>query len=96
MANSSSAKHKPRRYWKDRHGKRHLVVRRSGFDGFMSSWTGECSGCTEYDDGGYSYGANGCFECGYTGKRRHVVWEPIDVDRWYKRVMNKIAMERKS
>ncbi|WP_109150683.1 hypothetical protein [Azospirillum sp. TSO5] len=53
----------------------------------LGSWTETCTGCFESEDG-YPIGAyahdpkhgcyvgDGCPECGYTGKRRMVMWLP--------------------
>jgi len=43
-------------------------------------YTGTCSGCTcdvmQVDKNGVQLGM-GCEECGYTGKRRHVMYIPL-------------------
>ncbi len=46
-----------------------------------ASWTDDCSGCTDIGDGWTNYGPNGCDECGYTGKRRHSQWIPLDLNK---------------
>ena len=39
-----------------------------------------CSGCScEWHDGMCSCPSSGCKECGYTGKRRTITWDPISV-----------------
>jgi len=56
---------------------------------FAVSWTDSCTGCTNttdgYPDGHYPTDpkhhcliGSGCPECGYTGKRRHAYWVPVD------------------
>lgn len=55
----------------------------------LVTWTVPCSGChetidghemagTQYDKNGVVLGA-GCHECGYTGKRREIVWLPHEL-----------------
>lgn len=44
----------------------------------FTAFTTACSGCDE----GYEYGGNGtrgagCFECGFTGRRRVEIWTPV-------------------
>jgi len=73
---------KPRRYRliPDGSGKRALVIRFRGVDGFEVKWTECCSGCTEIPECTEEpeRGA-GCRECGYTGKSRRVAWVPFDM-----------------
>lgn len=56
------------------------VVRFRGKDGFVVRFTTTCSGCTpgyeESGGGGHERGM-GCYECGYTGKSRHLEWVPL-------------------
>ncbi len=71
------------------------IVTHDGFEGYVVRWTGSCSGCFETEDGhpvgsypwdnkAKCYVGAGCEECGYTGKRRNVVWIPIDINAWDK------------
>ena len=52
------------------------------------AWTDSCTGCYESEDGHpvgdypidlkhNCYIGSGCFECGYTGKRRIEMWVPM-------------------
>lgn len=45
-----------------------------------SSYTSPCSGCSCNCSDGYPCGHEpaGCFECGYTGKRRWRDWVPVE------------------
>lgn len=43
----------------------------------LASWTGPCSGCRSHSGDTYQRGM-GCYECGYTGKRREAVWVSIN------------------
>lgn len=60
-------------------GQRVRVVPLDGVDGYVCRWTDRCSGCSVgYEGGGgYDKAGAGCFECGYTGKRRREHWEPL-------------------
>jgi len=78
-------------------GRRVLIQRFRGCDGFYVKWTASCSGCFESEDG-YPNGdyprhpkhdcyiGAGCRECGYRGVRRRVEWVPMDyhADRYLK------------
>lgn len=66
-----------RRYAKLPDRTRVLVVRFRDQDGHVVRWTGECSGCSEYEDGHQLVAPMGCSECGYTGKRRREEWVPL-------------------
>ena len=37
-------------------------------------WTEQCTGCSD----GHAPVGSGCHECGYTGRRRHGYWMPIN------------------
>lgn len=62
-----------------------MVVVVNGVEGFVVRWTANCSGCTNYTDGQISDGPHGCFECGYTGKRRREEWVPFDPEAFLAR-----------
>jgi hypothetical protein len=58
-------------------GTRFLVVMLHGKRGFVVRWTGACSGCVSDEECvSHDIGA-GCYECGYTGKRRREEWLPL-------------------
>lgn len=73
-------------------GRRVLVVRWRGVDGYEVKWTASCSGCFESEDGypvgsyprhpkhGCYVGA-GCPECGYHGVRVHCGWGALDGEK---------------
>ena len=42
----------------------------------LARWAQGCSGCSCDCHPGCSHGASGCHECGYTGRRRIVMWLP--------------------
>lgn len=61
-----------------------MVVMHRGWEGYVVSWTEECSGCTERGDyGALLSGPCGCADCGYTGKRRRREWVPFDPAGWH-------------
>jgi len=62
-------------------GQRHKVVVEDGFEGYFSTVTLDCSGCTEIEEGEVRSQA-GCSECGYTGKRRSRFFVPFDIDAY--------------
>jgi len=77
------------------HRMRMKVVLNEGHEGFIARWTDSCTGCFEFNEGwglsGYSvdpkhkcYIGSGCDECGYTGKVRHAMWIPFDMEAWDK------------
>lgn len=67
-------------------GERVKVVPFDGVDGFVARFTQACSGCsTPYEEGGGGDRGSGCFECGYTGKRRVEAWLPLDHEAWEQR-----------
>jgi|SRR5882757_2906332 len=87
----------PVRYRIDDEGKRRKVVLNEGHEGFVTRWTGSCSGCFEFNEGwgldSYEYDSKhkcyiggGCSECGYTGKRHDSFWVPFDMRAWNKHV----------
>jgi hypothetical protein len=42
----------------------------------LARWTDDCSGCKCDCHPGCGHGVSGCHECGYTGRRRVVMWLP--------------------
>lgn len=72
-----------------------------GVEGYWTTYTDVCSGCFEagdymgqahhyrHDDKAGCYVGHGCDECGYTGKRRHTVFCPFDLDE-FARAVNKM------
>jgi hypothetical protein len=45
----------------------------------LGNWNDSCSGCTaSYEEAGYADRGNGCDECGYTGRRKHSQWLPVN------------------
>lgn len=44
----------------------------------VATWTVACSGCVEVEDyAPMPEAGSGCFECGYSGKRRTSMWVPV-------------------
>ena len=75
-------------------GKRVLVRKWLGVEGYESSYTSSCTGCTYVPEntGGPERGA-GCKECGYTGKRRTVFFVPFDEEQ-YERALARASRRR--
>lgn len=45
-----------------------------------AAYSDTCSGCYEgYEYGGDGVRGSGCFECGYTGRRRNEFWLPVAI-----------------
>jgi len=80
------------RYRADQAGARRRVVLQDGVEGFHLTFTRECRGCCElgeyaglahrydFDAKASCYIGSGCHECGYTGKRRDVLWVPFSYE----------------
>lgn len=66
-----------RRMWRDSKGRLRRIVLCDGEEGYIERRTIGCLGCTEYGDYGVSYGAAGCEDCGFTGRRRIAEWFPF-------------------
>lgn len=58
-----------------------LVVPRGKVFGFIGRWTRACSGCNGESESGtyHPLRGPGCHECGFTGKRREVIWLPLPI-----------------
>lgn len=59
-------------------GKRFRVVQMHGVDGYVITWTSNCSGCSDDRENVSCDVGSGCSECGYTGKSRQAFWLPLD------------------